>query len=225
MTTPTDHENKLSLSYVEAIPKGRSATDIMPIVITLHGRGSNGSDLAGLAPSVDGGPGYRFICPDAPKPFYAGPGMAYGFTWFDGWPPSAESFAESRSLLLKFISEVLNQYPNDGRVALIGFSQGSMMALDLAFRLKPVPSAVVAMSGAVNEFTVPDTIEQPAPPILLLHGTQDDVIPVVYARKTRRILEDRGVTPEYQEFPMGHWVTEESMALVKEFLGKAFGAL
>lgn len=223
MTTPTDHDKKLSLSYVEAIPSGRSATDTMPIVMTLHGRGSNGNDLAGLAPVVDAGRGYRFICPDAPSPFYAAPGMAYGFTWFDGWPPSATSFEASRELLNRFIGEVLEQFPHDGRLALIGFSQGAMMALDLAFSLKPSPTAVAAMSGAVNESALPEAMVEPTPPILVLHGTQDDVIPVVYARKTRRILEDRGVAPEYQEFPMGHWVTDESMALVKTFLEKELG--
>lgn len=222
MTSKIEHGDKLSLTHVEAIPSGRPSTDAMPIVITLHGRGSNGLDLAGLAPSVDSGAGFRFICPDAPKPFYATPGMAYGFTWFNGWPPSPESFAESRSLLVKFIAEVLEHYPNDGRLALIGFSQGAMMALDLAFQLEPSPTAVVAMSGAVNEDALPKEIDQPAPPILVLHGTQDDVIPVLYARKTRRILEDRGVALDYQEFPMGHWVTEESMELVREFLAKAF---
>lgn len=224
MNTRTENEKKLSLSYIEAIPSGRPASERMPIVITLHGRGSNGSDLAGLAPVVDAEPGYRFICPDAPKPFYAAPGMAYGFTWFDGWPPSAASFEASRELLMRFIGEVLEQFPHDGRLALIGFSQGAMMALDLAFRLKPSPTAVAAMSGAVNEPALPEVIAQTAPPILVLHGTQDEVIPVVYARKTRRILEDRGVAPDYQEFPMGHWVTDESMALVKKFLEKELGS-
>ena len=217
----TSSEAKLSLSYTEVIPSGRAATEAMPIVITLHGRGSNGADLAGLAPYVDGG--YRFICPNAPKPFYAAAGMPYGFTWFDGWPPSKSNFEESRKRLLAFVDEVRETFPSNGQVALVGFSQGAMMALDLAFQMKEAPAAIVAMSGAVNEDALPRDSERKDVPILVLHGTQDDVIPVVYARKTRRILEDLGVHPEYQEFPMGHWVTDESMALVKEFLGKSLG--
>ncbi len=215
----TEQKPKLSLSYVEVIPSRRSASDKMPLVITLHGRGSNGADRAGLGPVIDDG--YRFICPDAPRAFYATAGMPYGFTWFDGWPPAPASFQASRKSLLDFIDEVRAEFPSNGKVALIGFSQGAMMALDLAFRMKDSPSAVIAMSGAVNESELPEKMERKDVPMLIVHGTQDDVIPVLYARKTRRILEDRGLSSEYHELPMGHWVNDESMALVKGFLAKS----
>jgi phospholipase/carboxylesterase len=55
-------------------------------------------------------------------------------------------------------------------------------------------------------------------PVLLVHGTEDDMIPLWGAQRTRLVLEENGVTPEYHEFPMGHQETAESMAVVRRFL-------
>ena len=55
-------------------------------------------------------------------------------------------------------------------------------------------------------------------PVLIVHGTFDDVIPVNAARRTRHVLEENGITPEYLEFPMGHFVTQESIAVVADFI-------
>jgi phospholipase/carboxylesterase len=71
------------------------------------------------------------------------------------------------------------------------------------------------MSGAIYEAGQPPLRKLP---VLLVHGTEDDMIPLFAAQRTRLVLEENGVGPEYHEFPMGHQVTNESMLVVRNFL-------
>jgi phospholipase/carboxylesterase len=220
--------NDLSLSYVLNVPSGAPDTQPMPMVIVLHGRGADANDLADLAPHIDiplharsARGGYRFIFPNAPKPFEPAPGMSYGFSWFDDWPPEPRSLAASRATLLKFIDEVTARYsPPNGKTVLAGFSQGGLMSIDVGFRTAQPLAGIVVMSGAINDDDIPDLRARREQPILIIHGLQDDVIPIIAARRTRRILEDHGLEPEYHEFAMGHQVNEDSIAVVGRFLRK-----
>jgi phospholipase/carboxylesterase len=149
--------------------------------------------------------------------------MSYGFTWFDGWPPSGESMVVSRGLILEFFAQVLERYPTPaGKAILGGFSQGAMMALDAGFRTPEPLAAIVAMSGALYEADLPAFAARRDTPLLLIHGTEDDMIPVLAARRARRVLEQHGLSPQYHEFLMGHQVTEESVAVVRTFLREVF---
>jgi len=105
-----------------------------------HGRGADANDLADIAPYLnpqDGRGrlssaehGYRFVFPNAPRPFEACPGMTFGFTWFDGLPPEPKSLAESRKLVLEFIDDIVAKYPTTpGKIIVSGFSQGGMVFL------------------------------------------------------------------------------------------------
>lgn len=208
-------EPDLSLAYVLRAPEGAADTDPLPLVFVLHGRGADANDLADLAPMI--GTGYRFVFPNAPEPFEPAPGFQFGFTWFDGWPAEPSSIKKSRNLLMKFIDEILERYATPpGRIILSGFSQGGMMSLDVGFRIADKLAGIVVMSGALYEDDPPPFA--PQPPVLIVHGTQDDMIPVLAARRTRRVLESHGVEPEYHEFPMGHFVTPESMGIVADFI-------
>jgi phospholipase/carboxylesterase len=205
----------LSLSYELRAPEASAATDPLPLVFVLHGRGADANDLADLAPMM--GSGYRFVFPNAPEPFEAAPGFRFGFTWFDGWPAEPGSIKRSRNLLLTFIDEICQRYATPpGKVILSGFSQGGLMSLDAGFRTKQKLAGIVVMSGALYEDDPPDF--SPDIPVLLVHGTADDMIPVLAARRARRVLESHGVEPEYHEFPMGHAVTPESIAVVAAFI-------
>lgn len=217
--TLTRHED-LSLNYVLNVPTDRPDTEEMPLVVLMHGRGADAFDLADVAPMIDGG--YRFVFPNAPKPFEAYPGMTFGWTWFDGWPPVGKTFFESRELLLRFLREITGRYPTS-RVVIAGFSQGALMSFDVGYRTDVPVAGVVAMSGAIFEGDMPDFRARPDLPVLIVHGELDDMIPVLAARRARRILEEHGIEPEYHEFPMGHHVTPESMAVVREFLGRVMG--
>jgi len=210
----------LSLDHIVRVPSGAPETAKCPLVIVLHGRGADMNDLADIAPLIDRN--YRFVLPNAPFRFEPSPGLGFGRSWFDGWPPTRASLDQSRALLLKFIDEVVERYPTpDGKLVLSGFSQGGVMAFDTGFRTKQKLAAIVSMSGAIFENEVPDPKEWPKVPILIEHGTSDDMIPVLVGRRARRFLESHGFEPEYHEFAMGHHVTEESMDVAATFIEKA----
>ncbi len=209
----------LSLPYVLNVPSGKPDDAPMPLLVFLHGRGADANDLADLAPMVDAPEGYRFVFANAPRPFEPYPGMTFGFTWFDGWPPTRDSFAESLDLLLQFLDEIVDRYPpKDGKVVLAGFSQGGLMALAAGFHTAQKLRGIVSMSGGLYEEDLPDLSARKEQRVLIVHGTLDDMIPVVAARRARRVLEEHGVEPEYHEFAMGHHVTPESIAAVSEFI-------
>jgi len=206
-----------SLQYVLRTPTGRDDSTELPLVVVLHGRGADANDLADLAPYL--GPNYRFVFPNAPKPFEPMPGYSFGFTWFDGWPAERNSLIESRTLLLTFLDEMIAKYPTPrGKVILCGFSQGGLMSIDVGFRTSVELAGIVVMSGAVFEDDLPPFRRDL--PVMVVHGTADDVIPLLAAHRTRRVLEDHGVDVDYHEFPMGHQVSEESMAVVADFMAR-----
>jgi phospholipase/carboxylesterase len=207
----------LALQYVLNVPSGQPDGAEMPLVFCLHGRGADANDLADLAPMIDGPSGYRFIFPNAPKPFEPYPGMTFGYSWFDGLPPERDSIAASRNLLLRFIDQALGRYPPpSGKVIMSGFSQGGLMAIDVGFRTQQSLAGIVVMSGALYEDDLPDFKKRV--PVLIVHGTQDEMINVNLGRRARRVLEQHGIEVKYHEFPMGHFVTPESMAVVGDFI-------
>lgn len=211
--TLTRH-NDLSLRYVLNVPSGRRDDAEMPLVIVMHGRGADANDLADLAPMIDDG--YRFVFPNAPKKFEPMPGYSFGYSWFDGWPPEGDSIVQSRETLLTLIDELAARYPTpEGKIVVAGFSQGGMMAIDVGFRTKQKVAGIICMSGAIYEAGQPPLRKLP---VLLIHGTEDEMIPLWAAQRTRLVLEENGVHPEYHEFPMGHQVTAESMEVVRSFL-------
>jgi len=206
---------ELSLRYALSVPSLKPEDEPLPLIFILHGRGADANDLVDIAPLIDNN--YRFIFPNAQEPFEPAPGFSFGYTWFDGWPAERGSFVRSRELLLRFIEEALGRFPTPpGKVILSGFSQGGMMSLDAGFRTKQHIAGIVVMSGALYEEDLPPF--SPDIPVLMVHGTQDDMIPVLAARRARRVLEEHGVKIEYHEFPMGHYVTPESMAMVGDFI-------
>lgn len=203
------------MKFVKNVPSGADDDAELPLVIVMHGRGADANDLADVAPYLDNG--YRFLFPNAPRPFEVYPGTSFGFSWFDGWPAEARSFRESRELILQFLDQALEQYPTPpGKVIISGFSQGGMMALDTGFRTEKPIAGIVCMSGGLNEFDLPPF--KPSIPVLVVHGTEDEVIPVNDARRTRAALEEHGIDTTYHEFPMGHHVTDESLRVVRDFM-------
>ena len=205
----------LSLNYLLEVPSNRPDTDAMSMVILIHGRGADANDLVDLGPLLDTPDGARFVLPNAPKPFEAYPGMTFGWTWFEGWPPSTSSVAASREALLKFLDEVTARYPTTSLI-IGGFSQGGMMSLEVGLRREV--AGIVVMSGGLYEGDLPDLQKAKKVPILMAHGTVDEVVPVNYARRSRMVLDEAGFDVDYHEYPMGHQIVMEEITAVKEFL-------
>jgi phospholipase/carboxylesterase len=205
------------LDSILKVPSGAGDDAELPLVIVLHGRGADANDLADLAPEIDNG--YRFVFPNAPKRFEPSPGMAFGYTWFDGLPPDRNSILASRELLLQFIDHTVGKYPTPpGKILLSGFSQGGMMSLDSGYRTRQKLAGIVVMSGALYEGDLPPISKEP--PVLIVHGTLDDMINVNMARRARRVLEEKGADVDYHEFPMGHGISPQSLDVVREFIRK-----
>jgi phospholipase/carboxylesterase len=206
------YHDDLPLRYLMSVPSGKE--DSIPLVICMHGRGADMNDLADIAPLLDDG--YRFLFPNAPRPFEPMPGYSFGWTWFDGWPPELPSLAASRELILAFLDAAVARYaPPPGKVIISGFSQGALLSLDCGFRTAQPIAGIAAMSGALFEEDLPPL--HPLP-VFLGHGTADDVVPVVNARRARHLLEEHGVSAEYHEFPIGHGVSQEELVALRAFL-------
>jgi phospholipase/carboxylesterase len=204
-------------------PSKKSDTESLPMVVMMHGRGADMNDLADLAPLLDPPGGARFVFPNAPKPFEPSPGMSFGWTWFDGWPPEHASVSASRAELLRFLDEITAKYPTS-QLIVSGFSQGAMMALDIGLRTERELAGIIALSGGLYEHELADLSKRTGLPVLIAHGAYDDVVSVHYARRARHLLETGGLSVEYHEYPMSHQVAQEEIDVIREFIGRVFSA-
>ncbi|MFN3524965.1 MAG: alpha/beta hydrolase [Paracoccus sp. (in: a-proteobacteria)] len=152
-------------------------------VIFLHGYGADGADLLGLAdPLAPHLPETAFFAPNAPEPCRNNP---MGFQWFPiPWLDNStedearSSMVRSVGMLDDYIDGVLaSEQLTPDRLVLVGFSQGTMMALHVAPRR---PQAVAGIVGFSGRLLSPETLEAEAqvkPPVLLIHGDQDQMVP------------------------------------------------
>ncbi|MPZ14848.1 MAG: hypothetical protein GEU73_10580 [Chloroflexi bacterium] len=194
----------------------------LPVVFTMHGRGADPTDLASLAPAVSPN-GYRWILPQGLRPVRIGPGEI-GWAWYELDERQAATVVESRDRLATFIDETLARLAMPrGRAALIGFSQGAVMALHVGLASDESFGAIIAMSGHLPaaEVLLPLLPKRQDRHVLIIHGTYDQVLPVERGRHVRDVLQQAGLNPEYHEFPMDHQITPESIEVVRQHLTRA----
>ena len=197
---------KLSLEYKIREPKVK--LDKNPLLLLLHGYGSNEADLFSFAEELP--EEYYIISARAPYD------MQYGsYAWYAiNFDADQNKFSDneqaktSRDLIAKFIDELVQNYPIDAtNVSLIGFSQGSILSYAVALSYPEKVQQVVAMSGYLNlDIVADDYLKNTLSNLRIFasHGTVDQVIPVEWARKTPAILENLGVGVTYKEYPIGH---------------------
>ena len=196
------------------------------VVIMLHGWGADGNDLIGLAPHwARVLPHAEFISPHGPFPGDMGMGRQW-FSLADRTP--AAMLAGLRAVapaVDAFIDETLAARGlGDDRLALVGFSQGTMLALHLALRRARPCAGVVGYSGTLLGGDVPAEEVRARPPVLLVHGALDEVVPAAALEAARRALEAAGVPVEAHLRPgLGHGIDPEGMALGASFLGRVLG--
>lgn len=186
------------------------------LLICLHGFGADGNDLLGLASPLQAalaphGVVLGVACPHAPQPTPFGQGRQ----WFRdmGW-----QFNDRDGLAA--VLPLLNAYIQDLQMAhgiapantvLLGFSQGAMTLLGLLPQLQPQPAGVVALCGAL---TMPPSISNPIKlPVLLIHGTEDDVLPADASVQAAQWLEGAGYATTLQLMPnLGHGIDTATLA-------------
>jgi phospholipase/carboxylesterase len=195
-------------------PPLQKDSELPPLLLLLHGVGSNEEDLFELNKYLDP----RFFIVSARAPITLMPG-AYAWYHVQFLPDDTRiDFREaehSRSILQRFISELIESYQLDpDRVYLMGFSQGAIMSLSLALTQPEKLAGVVAMSGRLlpelNPLIVsPDRLN--GFPIFMAHGTADAVIPIRDGRAAHEQLSKLPLELTYREYPMGHQVSIESL--------------
>lgn len=199
------------------------------LVVLLHGVGADGADLIGLAPELAPSvPGAAFLAPDAPRPFDGG--SAPGREWFslaDRDPRTlARLVAEAAPGLDAWLDAQLaaRDLP-PSRLALIGFSQGAMLALHVGLRRRVPPAAVLAFSGAMaTGATLAAEATRPYPPVLLVHGEADEVVPAWASRAAESALRAVGAPVESLFVPgLGHGVEGRGLAAAAALLRRALG--
>jgi phospholipase/carboxylesterase len=212
-------------SWVERIAEARRVEPGRkpPLLVLLHGIGADENDLFPLARRLD--PRLTVVSLCAPHDYVT------GHAWFhiDFLPggkvvPDVEQARASLAELVAWVEAAPARLGTDpGRTALLGFSQGAMMSLGVLRTIPDRLAGVVALSGRVAG----DLFEATAPrdaiarvPLLVAHGTLDDLLPVANGRQTRDAFQDLSRDFTYREFPIGHGISEEEIDLVARWLAE-----
>lgn len=198
------------------------------LVVLLHGFGSNGDDLIQLAPHLSPYlPDAAFVAPDAPSPVMMPGAPANARQWFaiERLDP-AEMEAGVRAaapVVDAFIDAELDRHGLSGdRLALVGFSQGCMLALHVGLRRAVAPFAVVGLSGALCGAEALEREVTARPPILLIHGDQDPVVPPQLMLESARALSAAGLGVRWKlDEGVAHSIGPQGLALAQEFLARA----
>lgn len=197
----------------------------------LHGYGANGADLLGLAdPLGEHLPDTLFVAPDAPETI---PGMPFGFQWFPiPWIDGSSQEEAERGLTAA--AEDLNAFLDalmvdedvlPEQVALLGFSQGTMMSLHVAPRREDPIAGIVAFSGRLLS---PDTLAEETVsrmPVLLVHGDADDVVPVQSLPEAAEALQGAGFKEVFAHVMKGtaHGIAPDGLGVALAFLRDKLG--
>ena len=204
------------------------------LVVFLHGYGADGNDLIEIGRAWQGLlPNAAFVSPHAPRPCGQSP---MGREWFpltfrdpNERCVGVQAAAPSLNAFLDAELERRNLPPQ--ALALVGFSQGTMMALHVGLRRAVAPAGIVGYSGML---VVPETVDPDAfaaevtsrPPVLLTHGDQDQMIPVQALMHAAQGLAALEVPAEWHVSPgIGHGIDQEGLRHGGEFLAKQFARL
>ena len=212
-------ENGL-LNYLIHPPK--EVKDKNPLLLLIHGYGSNEEDLFSFASELPDD--YYLVSVRAP---YQVP--PYGFAWyaisFDADMNKStddQQAIQSRDLLVQFIDELCSKYPIDpNNVNLAGFSQGAILSYAIALTYPEKINKVAALSGYFHkEIMTPKTDINAYRHLKIFgsHGTVDQVIPIEWARQTTDFLQPFNISFEYKEYPVGHGVAPQNFHDFKAFL-------
>ncbi len=198
------------------------------LVVMLHGYGADGEDLIGLAPILGQVlPDAAFVAPNAPFPCAM---SAFGFQWFDVWDADSARRLEGARLANKILQpfydvqlEAHNVPPEE--LYILGFSQGTMMALHSGLRRPVAPRAIVGFAGRLMAAHLLADEMTCRPPVMLAHGADDDVVPVDSLEKANEALRAAGVEVESHVIAgLGHGIDETSILHAARFLRRVSDA-
>lgn len=205
--------------------------DLRSIVVFLHGYGANGADLLGLAqPLAEHLPDTLFVAPDAPEEI---PGYPGGFQWFPiPWIDGSSEEEAERGLLQA--SDDLNAFLDalmvdedvlPEQVVLFGFSQGTMMSLHVAPRRDDPVAGIVAFSGRLLRPELLADEVKVRPPVMLIHGDQDDVVPPQSLPAAAEALQEAGWKDVFAHVMKGtaHGIAPDGLSVALAFMRDKLG--
>ncbi|MDB5477617.1 MAG: phospholipase/carboxylesterase [Alphaproteobacteria bacterium] len=204
------------------LPKGK----ITSLIVFLHGLGSNGDDLLGLAPVLSPSlPGTGYLAPNAPFRM----DRTSGYQWFDYWDRSLSQINDgvrhAAPMIADFVQAAAQEYQLPmQKIILCGFSQGTMMALHAGLRLIPDLGGIIGFSGVLM---TPETLlfekVSPLPPVLLVHGLQDTVVPAAASFQAQIALKALGGAVKYIQRPhLGHSIDDKGIEEAIKFSKNIF---
>jgi len=210
----------LSLEYLIRDPKTK--LDKNPLLVLIHGYGSNEQDLFSFASELPDE--YYIVSARAPYDIQYG-----SYAWYAiNFDADQNKFSDndqarsSRDLIAQFIEELTANYPIDSQnVTLIGFSQGAILSYAVALSHTEKVQRVVAMSGYLNTEILEENYLKNSfsnLKIFTSHGAVDQVIPVEWGRKAKPFLENLGINTTYKEYPIGHGVSPQNFYDFKNWL-------
>lgn len=214
-----------TLTGPEALPL--SGNPARQLVILVHGVGANGADLAELIPYVAPAlPDAAFVAPDGPEPYDMAP---FGRQWFSladrSGPALAAGVRQAATVLDAFIDQQLARFGlTEAELAIVGFSQGTMTALQVAPRRQRALAAVIGFSGALVAAETLSAELRSRPRVLLVHGDADEVVNPACLAQAERSLSAVGI-PVLTEMRPGldHSIDGPGLGLAVAFLRQAFG--
>jgi len=202
------------------------------LVVFLHGYGADGNDLIDIGRAWQGLlPDTAFVSPHAPEPCGQAP---TGRQWFPLFTRAAnerwDGVRKAAPVLERFLdSELMRRKLSPSALALVGFSQGTMMALYVGLRRATAPAAIVGYSGifVLPEGAKPDAVVgeiKSRPPVLLVHGDSDDLIPVQALFQGAQALAALEVPVEWHlSEGVGHGIDQEGLRHGGAVLARRFG--
>ena len=214
----------IPLSLTHLIRPSSIATGKAPALIMLHGYGSDENDLFSFATELP----KELLIISAKAPYALQP---YGNAWYainfdadQGKWSDNEQAIESREAISKFIDEVIANYPVDkDNITLLGFSQGTILSYSVALSYPEKIKNVIALSGYINTDILKSGYKKndfSNLSVYASHGSQDQVIPVSWARQAPEKLKELGIEHSYSEFPVGHGVAPQNFEELRNWLLK-----
>lgn len=194
------------------------------LVIMLHGVGADGENLIDLANSFQNVlPDAHFIAPNAPFPYENAP---IGYQWFSLNDRREETLLKGMNTTMPILNEFIDQQLKrfnllENKLILIGFSQGTMMSLHISFRRENSFAAVIGFSGSLVGDQVLAKEIKSRPPVLLIHGEEDNVVPfglMLYSSRALKKLSIPVITYECEG--LGHMISLKGVNRAKDFLKK-----
>jgi len=200
--------------------------DPRQLVVLLHGWGADGNDLIGLAPALQGAlPHARFTSPNAPDPCDQNPMGRQWYSFMDERPVTLKKgYERAADLINAYLDAELERMGlDDGHLALVGFSQGAMMAVYVALRRARPMAGVVGFSGKMIDEENTAAEIRSRPPILLAHGDADPMVPFASMQQAVGVLSALHVPTQWHNSPgVGHGIAPDALEAGAAFLVNAF---